>query len=866
MGRYRGWAVACVLALLAPEGRAADYRFADDVTPAPLEAVVEGPAETASDGLRYLVVADGLDLTAERPAGWRRVAYDVVRESALAEAGRFNIHYQPAYQDVVLHAVDVWRDGRRIDRRADSRIEVLRRESGLESGLLDGRRTLTVTIPDIRVGDRVEYRFTVHGYNPVFGEGRHDYWIARYGVPVALREVRIVHPRAMPLRVYADVPGLERSESDDGAVRSVVLRGRGLPAAEDEDSTPAGYEPGGYIEASTAAGWGDVVRWALPLYPGRFQDRAVAAALAAQLQLDRTDPEGSLLRAVAFVQGEVRYTGLDMGLNSHAPNPPELVAQRRFGDCKDKTQLLLALLREAGIRAEPVLVHTRQRARLAEAAPTPMAFDHVIARAYLPQGEVWIDATRDREQGPLAARAPLGLRLGLPVTAGSAGLVEIPYPFPQRPEVEVEQSLRFSGSHQQGAADFEVVTLYAPGQAEDIRERFESRGAGKVGEDYLAYMRGFYEGLDGQGEPRIEAEGNGARVSERYRLEWTGEDGFDGFGIIPFQLLDWVPRLPDRTRRTPLALAGPRFARHTVRSEHPHGWDIEADHQRVENPWFRFDRDISVDGRELVVVAEWRRLADEVPAEGYAQARTDLLKVRELLGYSVVLESEDGPSAIRAADFAWPAASLGLAAVLLPLLWWRRREWAWAGMMYRPHSTAALRVASGGLGVGIAIGVVVLGLELVFDTVDMFSSRPAALALGGVLGRAVILALRWLFLAWLLRVVLAALGHDGEPAAMRRAFGLSLAPMGVCLLLAMVALGFRFDLLDGGDFAPGQLPSLLVFLLLMLAGLVWWLLSLAGAGAAVARAPYRRGLLAVTLGVLPLVVVALVLVYALLPG
>src|SRR5690606_35087244 len=100
---------------------------------------------------------------------------------------------------------------------------------------------------------------------------------------------------------------------------------------------------------------------------------------------------------------------------------------------------------------------------------------------------------------------------------------------------------------------------------------------------------------------------------------------------------------------------------------------------------------------------------------------------------------------------------------------------------------------------------------------------------------------------------------DGEPAAMRRAFGLSLAPMGVCLLLAMVALGFRFDLLDGGDFAPGQLPSLLVFLLMMLAGLVWWLLSLAGAGAAVARAPYRRGLLAVTLGVLPLVVVALVL-------
>jgi len=864
--RGLAWTIACLLVFTCAKAAAADYRIADDPPPPTIEALLEGSkGQTASDGLRYLAVIDDMDLSGAKPAWHRRVGYDVMHERGLATAGQFSIDYQPAFQEVVLHAIDVWRDGVRSDRRGDSRIEVLRRESDLEAGLLDGSLTLSVTIPDIRVGDRVEYRYTIHGYNPVFGRGYHDYWHARYGVPVALREVRIAYPRSWPMRMRADVPGFEQDRGEDEQARWWRVRGRNLVAVDEEDGVPGGYDPLGRIEVSTAEGWGDVVRWALPLYPGRFDDRALAAELAAQLQLDPADPAGSAERATAFVQGQVRYTGLDMGLNSHAPNRPELVVQRRFGDCKDKSQLLVALLREAGIAAEPVLVNTERLARTANSLPSPLAFDHVVVRAHLPQGEVWIDPTRDRERGPFQARTPLQLRAGLPVSAGVQGLVEIPYPFPAQPEVEVDQRIDFNVSAPKAVADLTVKTTYRHGYAGSIRERFDADGAQKIGEGYLAYMRDFYDGLESSAVPELEELDNETRVNERYRLEWdTAEEG-SSFGVIPFQLLDWAVRLAKKERRAPLSLSGPRFARHTVRSHHPGGWDIEKDSQRVENPWFRFDRQVRLDADgDFVVVAEWRRLADEIPAEGYARARKDIEQVRDLLQYDVDVAVDASPAWFGTGwrDWVWPVAALALGLIVLVLAWWLRNRWVVAGMLYRPRATVASRLLEGRLAAGLWIGLCVVLVEVMFERGHKLFTEPSALAIALVVGGVIGLFVRWVFMSWVLQVAMGMFGHDAQSSHVRRTYGLAMAPVGLFVLLSMVALGFRTDLLDSEVFVPEQFPSLATAVLLLVVGLGWWLLSLAGGCAGLAGTRTRRGVLIVGTSVLPLVALAMVVIVA----
>lgn len=870
MVRSRGgaWYLLLALVWLGGTAWAADYRFADDARgPDPWTYPERDPTPVASDGVRYLGVADRVDLTGKQPAWHRQVGFEVVAERGLVSAGQFSISYQPAYHSVVVHAIDVWRGGQRLDRRQQSRIEVLRREAGLEAGLLDGGRELSVTIPDIRVGDRIEYRYTIYGYNPVFGRGYHDYWSTRFSAPLGVRTVHIEYPKDMSLALPEAPEGYTvRSGLRDGA-RWWELRGVGLAALDDEKDTPASFTGSHEIEMSTAHGWGDVAQWAIPLYPGRFQDRAVAAEWIERLKLDRADPAGSLERATAFVQGEVRYTGLDMGLQSHAPNRPELVLERRFGDCKDKTQLLVALLHEAGVSASPVLVNTRLNAAIADRLPSPLAFDHVVVRAELPEGAVWIDPTRDRERGMLAARAPLRFGLGLRIAPGSNALIEVPAPFPAKPLVDVDQRLDFSEKDGRYKVDFLVETNYRPGNAESVRDGFDSEGAAAIGKGYLTYMQGFYEGLRDKRPPVLVDEEQDIRVSEAYALEWDGEADGSGFGIIHFQVLDWVPSLAEQARKTPFSLRSPRYGRQVVRSFNAGGWNIVDGEDVVENAYFNLRRVVEVERDMLRITVEWKRFADEVPAADYARLREDLRKARDLLQYDIDLDAGWSMPSWSLRDWAWPLASLLATAIALIGLWFLRTRWTVAGMMFRPRWTVSAMLSDSRLAFGTAVGVICVLVEALFERGGALQLKPSAFLWGAVVGTVIVLSLRWAFLTAVLQLAMRVFGNRVPYQSVFQAYGLALAPIVVFTCLAMLAVGFRLHWLDGEYFVdPVRTPAQIVAVLLLLTGLCWWLVSLAGACAGVAGTRRRKGALVVGISVLPLVVVATLAVAFLLPG
>jgi hypothetical protein len=866
--RWGAWWWFLLLACLGGTATAADYRFSDDARrPAPWNYPERDPTPIASDGVRYLGVADRVDLTGKQPAWHRQVGYEVMAERGLASAGQFSISYQPAYHHVVVHAIDVWREGQRLDRRRQSRIEVLRREAGLEAGLLDGGRELSVTIPDVRVGDRIEYRYTIHGYNPVFGRDFHDYWSTRYSAPLGVRLIHIDYPVGMSLTL-PDAPEhyAARKGVRDG-VQWWQLRGAGLPALDEEEGTPASFTDSHEVEISTARGWGDVVQWALPLYPGRFEDRAMAAEWVQRLKLDRGDPAGSLMRATAFVQGEVRYTGLDMGLQSHAPNRPELVIERRFGDCKDKTQLLIALLHEAGVPASPVLVNTRLKATIADRLPSPLAFDHVVVRAELPEGAIWIDPTRDRERGLPAVRAPLGFGLGLRIAPDSTALTDVPAPFPAQPLVDVDQRLDFSGEDGRYKADFLVETTYRPGNAEGVRDSFESEGALGIGKGYLTYMQNFYEGLRDSRPPVLVDGEPDVRVSEAYVIEWNDEADGSGFGIVHFQVLDWVPSLAEQARRTPFSLGGPRYGRQVIRSFNAGGWRIEDGEDIVENAYFHLRRVVEVERDMLRITVEWKRLADEVPAADYARLREDLRKARDLLQYDIDLDAGWTMPSWSLRDWAWPLASLLATAFALTGLWFLRLRWPVAGMLFRPRGTVAAGLAADRLAVGTIVGLVCLVVEAVFERGGALQLKPSALAWGAVVGTMVVLSLRWAFLTALLQFAMRLFGDRVPYRKVFQAYGLALVPILMFTCLAMLAVGFRLHWLDGDFFTdPVRTPAQLAAVLLLVTGLCWWLASLAGACAGVAGTRRRKGALVVGVSVFPLVVVALLAVVFLLPG
>src|SRR4029079_15714886 len=84
-----------------------------------------------------------------------------------------------------------------------------------------------------------------------------------------------------------------------------------------------------------------------------------------------------------FVVTSTSYVGLEFGIHGYKPYKVTQVLARRFGDCKDKASLMIALLREVGVPAELVLVRTRRGGHLDPEPASLAIFDHAIV--YVPK-------------------------------------------------------------------------------------------------------------------------------------------------------------------------------------------------------------------------------------------------------------------------------------------------------------------------------------------------------------------------------------------------------------------------------------------------------------------------------------------------
>lgn len=85
-----------------------------------------------------------------------------------------------------------------------------------------------------------------------------------------------------------------------------------------------------------------------------------------------------------FMQQQIRYVGIEIGIGNLQPHPAEEVFKNRYGDCKDKATLLISMLDAVGIRATWVAVDSR-RGVIAPEAPSIIG-NHVIVAIEIPRG------------------------------------------------------------------------------------------------------------------------------------------------------------------------------------------------------------------------------------------------------------------------------------------------------------------------------------------------------------------------------------------------------------------------------------------------------------------------------------------------
>jgi len=135
-------------------------------------------------------------------------------------------------------------------------------------------------------------------------------------------------------------------------------------------------------KAGTAASWNEVGKWYANLTQGRYEANPQISAKVAELIAGKTDFASRAQSLTSFLQSEIRYVEISIGIGGDQPHPAGDVFRYRYGDCKDKVTLLKAMLHQAGIDSEYVLIDTR-RGFVNPAVPSSWS-DHAIIAIALP--------------------------------------------------------------------------------------------------------------------------------------------------------------------------------------------------------------------------------------------------------------------------------------------------------------------------------------------------------------------------------------------------------------------------------------------------------------------------------------------------
>ncbi|MEP1985138.1 MAG: DUF3857 domain-containing protein, partial [Maribacter dokdonensis] len=111
-------------------------------------------------------------------------AVKILNNEGIQEMSDINAVFDPAYQTIAFHKIQVIRNGEKIDKLQNATINTFQRETNLERSLYDGSLTAVINLSDIRVGDIVEYAYTLKGYNPINKGNYANLVYEEYTIPV----------------------------------------------------------------------------------------------------------------------------------------------------------------------------------------------------------------------------------------------------------------------------------------------------------------------------------------------------------------------------------------------------------------------------------------------------------------------------------------------------------------------------------------------------------------------------------------------------------------------------------------------------------------------------------------------------------
>ncbi len=617
--------------------------------PAPAWIVPVTPSGKAPNPKEY---ADGYyvafydkQVNMELRSTYFRTIRQITTESGVQNGSEISVLFDPAYERVDFHSITIWRGDKPIQQMKSTEFKVLPLETDRQRFIYNGSYTASVILKDIRKGDRIEYSYSLTGSNPVFlnkYSGMLSFGVQDY---VSHIHYAVIAPQSRKLffKDFNQPPHKTIRQNGSHTIYEWELKNvKGVPY---EEYTPSWFNSDPFVQITEFSSWQEVVDWGLELY----QVPPVTGALRSKVDQWIKQSNGSenayIEEALRFVQDEIRYLGIETGENSHRPHRPEDVFRQRYGDCKDKVLLLCALLRANQIECDPLLVDTYKAHHLSDYLPSPLDFNHVVVRMRTrDENVVYLDATLSLQGGTTSRFYFPPYGKGLLIKPGQKALMDLPFQNEGYLTVNEEFTVP-APSEKTNQAALLVRSIYYGSEADNIRQWMQQRSMAETEESYLNYYRDIYKHAQLESLDTLEyydqRQANNFSLMERYGIQniWQYDSTRKKyhFSLLGKGLYDHLVVLPNRPRKSPVALKFPFRMQYTIQLRMPSYLNFQVGQWTVERESYiiRYDSRFSEKDQVWELYYEMNTLKDHVSADHIEQYKQDIERLSQTLEHQV---------------------------------------------------------------------------------------------------------------------------------------------------------------------------------------------------------------------------------------
>ncbi|MFC1849529.1 DUF3857 domain-containing protein [candidate division CSSED10-310 bacterium] len=592
--------------------------------------------------VRYLLIDRQTRVSSQTVERFNHYARQILSVAGIQDRSELVFGFDPAYETLTLHYIQIHRNRQVIPVLDQAELRVVQQERELDRRIYNGQLTLFAFVHDVRVDDVIEYAYSIAGVNPVLRDHFTSATYVGWSVPVIKYRYRLLWPAQRELFIKNQNTAVQPVIRDVGSFREYSWSLNNTRAIKEEDKLPSWYDPYPWIQFSEFATWRQVVDWALPLYVAPPALPQSLQAHIKQWSSVHLSDEKRLLAAIRFVQDNIRYLGMELGPHSLQPHDPQTVYKRRFGDCKDKSWLLIIILRHLGYDSYPALVDTESQHFVAEMLPSPQVFNHVIVNIRFQNHNLWIDPSQSYQRGHLGQYRTSEYQLALVLKPNEKELTAISQKIPDSPRISIFE--HYTISDYQSPVKLKVISHYRGGKAASLRYHFATESVAAIEKRYLNYFAKRNEKikLAGRLEFVDDEDQDLFQTTEKYQIPqfWTDY----GHEFKAWSTLNYLSRPSITKRQMPLALSYPMFIRHVIEINVPEEYDIKNEKKSIDTAFLNFSYQVASSRRTITLTYEFKTRADHIlprDMENYLQV---LDEIYDSSYYQIWYDTPDAPA------------------------------------------------------------------------------------------------------------------------------------------------------------------------------------------------------------------------------